>query len=281
MYQVLPPAFALEPYIERYWAVDAVDGPVDLRVEVFVDARADLIFTFGAPYRRQVIGGATEEIGTSNLDAQRWVPLRILQAGLVRLYGVRFKLGGLGVFTSGSLAPLTGRTLPPAEVFGDGAIGLERGLAGAEGLAEAAGLLDAFFLGLLRRDEGRAAFERALAGMQARDGAVEVREIAAETKQSARQLERLFARHLGVAPKGVARVLRFQRALRSLMRDPGHPLADLALACGYFDQSHFIRDFRRMSGGVPRGYRGYFPPEAPTHFAPNVVAFVQDGRRGA
>ncbi len=95
---------------------------------------------------------------------------------------------------------------------------------------------------------------------------------------SARQLGRLFARHLGVAPKVAARVLRFQSALRTLMRDPGCSLAEVAAAAGYFDQAHFIRDFRRFTGGVPRGYRGYYPPAAPTDFAPNVVLFVQDGR---
>jgi AraC-like DNA-binding protein len=97
---------------------------------------------------------------------------------------------------------------------------------------------------------------------------------------STRQVERLFARHLGVAPKTVARVVRFQAALRALMRDPGCPLADVAAAAGYFDQAHFVRDFRRMTGGVPRGYRGYYPPEGPSDFAPNVVVFLQDAERG-
>ena len=60
------------------------------------------------------------------------------------------------------------------------------------------------------------------------------------------------------------------------MEDPGHPLAEVAAEAGYFDQAHFIKDFRQMTGGVPRGYRGYYPKDAPTDFAPNVVAFLQD-----
>ncbi|HMV70392.1 MAG TPA: helix-turn-helix domain-containing protein, partial [Myxococcota bacterium] len=81
---------------------------------------------------------------------------------------------------------------------------------------------------------------------------------------------------VGLSPKVIARITRFQAALRSLMRDPGVSLADVALEAGYFDQAHFIRDFRRMTGGVPRGYRGYYPEAGPYDFAPNVVAFVQD-----
>lgn len=89
-------------------------------------------------------------------------------------------------------------------------------------------------------------------------------------------MDRWFARQVGIPPKTVGRILRFQGALRALMRDPGVPLADVAADAGYFDQAHFVRDFRRMTGGVPRGYRGYYPPAGPADFAPNVVVFVQD-----
>jgi AraC-like DNA-binding protein len=53
-------------------------------------------------------------------------------------------------------------------------------------------------------------------------------------------------------------------------------LAELASVCGYFDQSHFVRDFKRFSGGVPKGYKGDYPETAPHDFAPNLVQFLQD-----
>ena len=98
---------------------------------------------------------------------------------------------------------------------------------------------------------------------------------------SSRHLDRIFARHLGVPPKTLGTVLRFQRALASLMREPEGTLADVAASAGYFDQAHFIKDFKRMTGGVPRGYRGYYPPKGPNDFAPNVVVFLQDAERGS
>ncbi len=100
MYRLRPPAQPLRPYIENYWFVShEPDEDVDLRVEVFVDARADLIFNFETPYRREIIGGASSRHERSNLDAQRLVPIRILQRGAVRIVGVRFQLGGLAPFT--------------------------------------------------------------------------------------------------------------------------------------------------------------------------------------
>jgi AraC-like DNA-binding protein len=46
-------------------------------------------------------------------------------------------------------------------------------------------------------------------------------------------------------------VLRFQALLRRLRAEGARPWADLALACGYFDQSHLVRDVRRFSGMAP------------------------------
>jgi len=278
VYQLRPPHPDLAPSIEHYWFVTAEDGPVDIQVQVFADARADLLFTYGVGYTRQVIGGAATEHAASNLDAQRLAPIRILQRGAVHLVGVRFRLGGLGPFVKHDLRRFTNRTPPPIEVFGAGALALEADLR-TLGADEAARRLDAFLLAQLQRDPRRPAFEAALATLVASGGTATVEEAARQAGVSVRQVDRLFARELGLAPKTVARVLRFQTALRMLMRDPGVSLADVAMSAGYFDQPHFIREFRRLSGGVPRGYRGYFPPDGPADFAPNVVAFVQD-RRG-
>ncbi len=279
MYQLRPVAPELRPWVEHYWFVTP-DGnaPVELRVDVFVDARADLIFNLGAPYVREIIGGRRVKHAKSNLDAQRLVPIRIVQHGLVRTTGVRFHLGGLGAFGLRALRRWTDRTPSPSSVFGAGAAKLERDLARTKDLDRQAKLLDAFFLERLAVGGSFATFRRALDALVRSDGTATVEAVAAEAGLGVRHLERAFAEHLGIAPKTTARVLRFQRALRMLMRDPGCTLADVAATAGYFDQAHFVRDFKRMTGGVPRGYRGYYPPEGPADFAPNVVVFVQDAK---
>ncbi len=277
MYRLHLPAEPLRRYIENYWSVDHAPGEdVDLRVEVFVDARPDLIFNFEAPYRREVIGGATTVLENSNLDAQRLVPIRILQQGAVRIVGVRFHLGGLAPFTRGRLDRWSGQTPAPELVFGDESGELESSLRAASDIESSAQLLDEFFLARMRLNAAQATFERTLAALVAGHGRTTVSELAAVAATSPRQVERVFARALGFPPKTVGRVLRFQHALRRLMADPGVSLGEVAAGAGFYDQAHFIRDFRVFSGGVPRGYRGYYPTQGPADFAPNVVVFVQD-----
>lgn len=70
-----------------------------------------------------------------------------------------------------------------------------------------------------------------------------------------RHLNALFRREVGLSVKGLARVLRFDRALDCLAR-PGAELAAVAHQCGYFDQAHLNRDFRQLAGLTPTEYQG-------------------------
>ena len=72
---------------------------------------------------------------------------------------------------------------------------------------------------------------------------------------SARRFSELFTAQVGQSPKHYARLRRFQLALQCLHAGVAFDGADLALACGYHDQSHFNHDFRAFSGLTPTQYR--------------------------
>jgi AraC-like DNA-binding protein len=203
----------------------------------------------------------------------------VIQRGLVRTVGARFHLGGLGAFGTTALRPHTNLTPPPEDVFGPEVQELQRTLEQTTDPDASARALDAFFVRRMDCSGAYPLFERALAALGESHGCASVETIAEAAGTSSRQVDRLFARYLGIPPKTVGRVLRFQKALRRLMRDPGCALVHIATDAGYHDQAHFIKEFKKMSGGVPRGYRGYYPPAGPNDFAPNVVVFVQDRER--
>ncbi|WP_176741081.1 helix-turn-helix domain-containing protein [Streptomyces agglomeratus] len=78
-------------------------------------------------------------------------------------------------------------------------------------------------------------------------GAMTVGELAEATGRSRRRLETLFNEHIGLPPKTLARVLRFQHAI-STPWGPARNRAETAAMCGYHDQAHMAREFRAMAG---------------------------------
>jgi AraC-like DNA-binding protein len=85
--------------------------------------------------------------------------------------------------------------------------------------------------------------------------------LADELGWSARRLIVRFREQVGVTPKTAARVIRFDRTVARL-RQPDESLADIAHACGYFDQAHLNREFRELAGTTPRLFRAAMLPSA-------------------
>jgi AraC-like DNA-binding protein len=84
-------------------------------------------------------------------------------------------------------------------------------------------------------------------------GLLDVQALAEQSYLSRRQFERRFLEASGLSPRLFARIIRFQEAVRHFgVRDLS--LTQLAYQCGYYDQSHFIHDFKAFSGHHPRQF---------------------------
>jgi AraC-like DNA-binding protein len=111
-------------------------------------------------------------------------------------------------------------------------------------------------------------------------GLISVSGLAKQANLSNRQLERRFLDTVGMTPKRFCRIRRFQRVLQA-MEAPGAKWADAAVECGYYDQAHLIRDFRRFSGLTPACLLGA-DTDLAAHFVQNYAPshFSNTERRG-
>jgi AraC-like DNA-binding protein len=87
-----------------------------------------------------------------------------------------------------------------------------------------------------------------------RDKALTVAQCAGSVGVSERRLSQVFRERVGMSPKKWCRIRRFQTAVRALHKGVNVPWAELALRCGYYDQSHFANDFHAFSGINPTTY---------------------------
>jgi AraC-like DNA-binding protein len=87
--------------------------------------------------------------------------------------------------------------------------------------------------------------------MVAERGAAPVAELAGEVGWSRRHFSDRFTREVGLAPKQVGRLMRFEQACGLLRARRSGTLADLAVAAGYYDQAHLTNEWRAMAGCTP------------------------------
>jgi AraC-like DNA-binding protein len=95
-----------------------------------------------------------------------------------------------------------------------------------------------------------AAVQHAWQRMAAADGRLSVGALASELAWSPKRLVTTFRDQIGLGPKQLARLFRFQQAVKAMSR-PGARLTSVAYAAGYYDQAHLIRDVREFSGVSP------------------------------
>ena len=98
-------------------------------------------------------------------------------------------------------------------------------------------------------------YHRVLAVVRARlDQTITVEELAKEAGMSPSHFSRVFKETLGSTPMQYVLAYRIEQAIK-MMSDPGRPLGDVALACGFADQAHFSRSFKQVTGQTPRQFR--------------------------
>ncbi len=95
-------------------------------------------------------------------------------------------------------------------------------------------------------------FDMAMRELICRDGNVPIEKIASLACLSLRQFERKCAERIGMPPKSFARIARFSKAYRLKEARPDLTWTAIAYEAGYFDQMHFIRDFKEFAGVTPR-----------------------------
>ena len=123
-------------------------------------------------------------------------------------------------------------------------------------------LMDRFLLERVHR--GRAMSPDvawALKSLQQCHGARSIGALSRDLACSRKTLVQRFHAQVGLSPKAVAGILRFAHAIERIRGADEERWADLAIACGYYDQAHFNRDFRRYSGRTPHQFRAAMLPE--------------------
>jgi AraC-like DNA-binding protein len=171
-----------------------------------------------------------------------------------RVIGIQFRPGGAYPFIGIPANEVSNATYALDDIWPREAALIQEQLLASHSVDAMFGLLVQMLLTkLTRASDLHPAVNHATVQLD-KPGDLRVETIADQIGFSSRHFKDLFQRQTGLTPKAFQRVRRFQHALRTLHTTRIANSADLAVACGYYDQAHFIHDFKRFSGVTPGEY---------------------------
>ncbi len=234
------PAQDLSFFVERYWTISW-----DLREqEPFVQ---EIL-----PYPCVHLTFEEERSRVYGVETGRFMRL-LKDKG--RVFSIKFRPGGFYPFVQVPITRFTCTSVELEEVFGSDARRVEKKILEQKDEIEMKEIVERFLRERLpRRDENVQEVNRVVDYIVEHREVTRVENVVEALGLNKRRVQRLFSQYVGVSPKWVIGRYRIHEAAERVAVGPGTDWTRLALDLGYFDQAHFIKDFKAMVGQTPGEY---------------------------
>ncbi len=255
-YRETKPLAPISAYVKLYWEMahsrdEIVAGPEP----VLPDGCVEIVFDLKDKFLTYSADSTTVEQPRSMVAGQLTSRIMIGPSGDTEMFGVRLQPQAAFSILGIPMNEIRDRVVDLADIK---TVGFESTIFDQLSLAtsfeERIAIFESSFIHSQSVFADRELFE-CLRLMAVSDGAVQVSACAERIGWSERRLERVFQERIGLGPKLYSRIIRFKSFLNAVER-PQISLLDRALAVGYYDQSHLIRDFRLFAGTTPTEYFG-------------------------
>jgi len=242
---------ALSPIVECVWTLDGDARELAGTQPVLPDGRPEIILHLGDPFDR-IEGGRRERQPAMIFAGQLLAPLDLRATARVSVVGIRLQPYGAAAVLAAPQHDLVGQTLEVAALSRPLARALDEIRVRVHRGGHAAQIVHAVLSAHANVGRIDRRVSAAVDRIRRDRGLVTVDALATQLGLTPRQLERRFRHAVGISPKRLARITRFQRALRMFEQiDSPQRGTHTAAACGYADQAHFIRDFCEFAGCAP------------------------------
>jgi AraC-like DNA-binding protein len=172
-----------------------------------------------------------------------------------RVFGLKFKPGAFYPFVKTPVSRFTNKILRLQDVFDIDGTALEEAILPVEDKSKMIELAEDFIRERLPEcDETVAQINRIVELIMAKREITRVDDLVGRLNLSKRTLQRLFSQYVGVSPKWVIKRYRLHEAAEQLASGEVTDWPKLALDLGYFDQAHFIKEFKAIVGKSPAEY---------------------------
>jgi len=252
-YKVFTPVPELQQFVKCFWTLEDEGLLEPVKQRVVPDGCMEMIFHYGDLYKQYLEDGSSIIQPRSFVFGQITKYLEIAPTGISGIVSARFLPEGLMPFMTIPVSSLEDKAIDIATVFGENGSNLEERVIAATDNLQRIKLIEGF---LLSRLEDPKTIDRITKScvevIFQSQGQLGMDELADKMNISRRNMERKFASAVGLSPKQLSRVVRLQATLKMLEQNQFSSLTSAAYENGYYDQAHFIKDFKEFTGTSPK-----------------------------
>jgi AraC-like DNA-binding protein len=251
VYQEYPIAEPLKPYIKVIWSMESEQcwAPP---MRILPDSCVELVIHFNQPYKTTYSNNRIEVQPQSFVVAQMKSFIEIEPDGKIGMISIRFSAQGAYHFFGMPMKEIANGIVDLKLLWNDLAKEIEERIVESTNTKQRIKRIQRYLLTQLQRN-GKVdlTVDYCVHMIYATTGQIRVEDLSTKTGLSNRQLVRKFNNSIGLSPKEFARIIKFIGSLNYLKANKETNLSAAAHHCGYYDQAHFIHDFKEYAGLTP------------------------------
>lgn len=255
-YQTYKPHSDLQTIVKCYWTLEVPAQQDTQRQLILPDGCVDMCFILGDDIKRYTDDKDFIIQPRQMLLGQITEQFYIEPTGYVDTFAIRFYPYGFANFIDLPLKELGNKETPLNKLFGDERVGqLSQEINKAKTTSDRICIIEKF---LIDRLYSKATIDNIVKStidtMFSSKGSKPLNAILKNDLTKRRQLERNFAKQIGLSPKQLSKVIRLQATLQMLLNKSTETLTGIAYENEYYDQTHFIKDFKEFTGITPKEF---------------------------
>ena len=250
------PSNILAPYIKRYWAIENRLDKGEKCVQRIIPTGLTELLLYFTP-RPKVLNSNRYLSHNVALYGHHNNFYDIELSGELSVFSIVFEPQGLMQFFKFPLHEICNQNVPLQYINGQAGRDLEEKMAEANTFQQRVNIAEIYFYNLLKNNYMDFEFRRinhVVELIKKTHGTINVSLLASKACLSRKQFERIFSQQIGISPKQYMKIIRFQYAIFQKQQNNDLSMTELIYESGYFDQPHFINDFKSFCGLTPKQY---------------------------